>query len=232
MMAAAILLACTLPAFGDLEDAIGRVMAEAFIAQRGRMSQPVIDEWLNAVGDDLLEHCPRHDLHYRFIVLDSPEANGFALPGGWIFVTAGLLETLQSEDELAAVLGHELAHLVDRDFQRHVKRAALFYGIAELLRGNHRGDWVPLLQGVQLVNTLRHSRRQEAQADHVGATIAWRAGYDAGAMDSFLGGEPAWSYLETVFATHPHPAKRAERIHRHLAELRADDPRGAIAIAR
>lgn len=232
MTVAVILLACTLPAVGDLEEGIGRVMAEAFIAQRGRMSQPIIDEWVATVGEDLLEYCPRRDLHYRFLVLDSPEANGFALPGGWVFVTAGLLESLQSEDELAAVLGHELAHLADRDFQRHVKRAALFYGLAELLRSNDRGDWVPLLQAVQLVNTLRHSRRQEAQADHVAATIAWRAGYDARAMTSFLGHQAAWSYLQTVFATHPHPAKRAERVETHVAELRADDPQGAVAIAR
>ena len=66
----------------DLEQGIGDFLAQAFIAQRGRLSQPPIDEWIAGMGDELLEHTPRRDLRYRFIVLDSPEANGFALPGG------------------------------------------------------------------------------------------------------------------------------------------------------
>lgn len=236
MSAAVLVVACASAVQGDVEreveEAVGRVMAEALIAQRGRLDQPVIDRLVTGVAERLVEHSPRRDLHYRFIVLDSPESNGFALPGGWVFVTAGLLENMRSEDELAAVIGHELAHLADRDFQRHVKRAALFLGIAELLRRNDAGDWVPLVHAVQLVNTLRHSRRQEAQADHVGCGIAWRAGYDPTALVGFLGSAPGWSYLETVFATHPHPDRRRAWIRERVAELREDDPEGALAVAR
>lgn len=216
----------------DLEQGIGDFLAQAFIAQRGRLSQPPIDEWITGMGAELLEVTPRQDLHYRFIVLDSPEANGFALPGGWVFLTAGLLESARSDDEIAAVMAHELGHLVDRDFQRTTARGLLWLGAAELVRDSGRDDLVPLVQGAALVNILRHSRRQEAQADSVGAGIAWDAGYDPTALVEFLGTAPGWSYLETVFATHPHPERRGQWIRERVAQLRADDPEGALDVAR
>ncbi len=231
----ALVAACAPASAGvetDLEQGIGDFLARGFIAQRGRLSQPPIDEWIARMGDELLEHTPRRDLRYRFIVLDSPEANGFALPGGWVFLTAGLLETARSDDEIAAVMAHELGHLADRDFQRMTARGLLWLGVVELVRDGGRDDLVPLVQGAALVNILRHSRRQEAQADDVGAAIAWDAGYDPTTLIDFLGTEPGWSYLETVFATHPHPGRRGEWIRERVAQLRADDPEGALDVAR
>lgn len=231
----AVLLAGALPALAgvetEIEEGIGRWIAEAFIAQRGRLDQPPIADWVSEVGNDLLIHTPRDDLTYHFVVLDSPEANGFALPGGWIFITAGLLETMDSEDELAAIMAHELAHMVDRDFQRMVKRTAMWLAVAQILREADRDDWVPLVQAAQLVNTLRHSRRQEAQADHVGARIAWDAGYHPLGIADFLGTEGSWSYLETVFATHPDRNRRAEWLVEHVSEFRSEDPEGALRLA-
>lgn len=216
----------------EIEQGIGNWMAEAFIAQRGRLNQPLVADWVSGLGNDLLDASHRRTLDYHFVVLDSPEANGFALPGGWVFVTAGLLETMDSEDELAAVLAHELGHIANRDFQRVLLRTALWLGLAEVLRDNERDDWVPLVQGAQLVETLSHSRRREAQADATGVRIAWEGGYDPRAMAAFLGDRPKWSYLETIFATHPHPQRRSERIDARLAVLRASDPSGALALAR
>lgn len=216
----------------EIEEGIGNWMAQAFIAQRGRLDQPPIEEWITGLGHDLLQHSPRGDLDYHFIVLDSPEANGFALPGGWVFITAGMLESMESEDELAAVMAHELGHLANRDFQRVLLRTALWLGLAEVLRNNERDDWMPLVQGAQLVETLHHSRERESQADLAGARIAWQAGYDFRAMAAFLNDEPKWSYLQTVFSTHPHPAKRTEWMNARFAELRTEDPEGLLALAR
>ncbi len=236
VLAMAALLACPLPVRADLEseveDGIGRWMAEAFIAQRGRLDQPPIEHWISDLGDTLLAHSRRAGLDYHFVALDSPEVNGFALPGGWVFVTAGLLETMETEDELAAVMAHELGHIANRDFQRIFLRTALWLGLTEVLRDNDRHDWVPVAQGAQLVETLSHSRRREREADAEGARIAWEAGYDPRAMASFLGDEPKWSYLQTIFATHPHPDHRTERLATLFAEFRAEDPEGALALAR
>lgn len=216
----------------DLEQGIGDFFAQVFIAQRGQLSQPPLDAWIGGMGTELVGCTPRQDLRYRFVILDSPESNAFALPGGWIFVTAGLLESASGDDEIAAVMAHELAHLVDRDFQRVTARTLMWLGLGELVRRSDRDDLLPLVQGAQLVNTLRHSRRQEAQADAVGVEIAWRAGYDPATLADFLGAAPAWSYLETVFATHPHPERRSAWIRERVGELRATDPAGALAVAR
>lgn len=238
-MQALILVALALPCLparagveSDLEQGIGDLLAQVFIAQRGQLSQPPLDAWIAGLGAELVACTPRQDLRYRFVILDSPEANAFALPGGWVFITAGLLESAGGDDEIAAVMAHELAHLVDRDFQRVTARTLMWLGLGELAHRSDRDDLVPLVQAAQLVNTLRHSRRQEAQADEVGARIAWRAGYDPATLADFLGSAPAWSYLETVFATHPHPERRGAWIRAHVAELRAQDPAGALALAR
>ncbi|MFP4248643.1 MAG: M48 family metalloprotease [Armatimonadota bacterium] len=232
----AALIACAHPATADLdteiEEGIGNWMAQVFIAQRGRLDEPPIEDWVNRVGHELLAHTPRPELDYHFIVLDSPEANGFALPGGWVFITAGLLESMESEDELAAVMAHELAHLANHDFQRVMLRTALWLGLAEVLRNNDRRDWVPAVQAGQLVETLSHSRSRERGADALGARLAWDAGYDPRAMQAFLGDEPRWSYLQSVFSTHPHPASRSKRIREHFERLREEDPSGALALAR
>jgi predicted Zn-dependent protease len=225
MLAMAALLACLPPVSADLEEeieeGIGHWMAQAFIAQRGRLDQPPIEQWVSGLGNELLAHSPHRGLDYHFVVLDSPEVNGFALPGGWIFVTAGLLETMETEDELAAVMAHELGHIANRDFQRILLRTALWLGLTEVLRDNDRHDWVPVAQAGQLVETLSHSRTREAEADAEGARIAWTARYDPRAMSTFLGDEPRWSYLQTVFATHPHPDKRTRRLDEQFARLRA-----------
>lgn len=215
----------------EIEEGIGSWMARAFIAQRGSLDQPPISDWIGELGHSLVEHTPRQKLNYRFVVLDSPEANGFALPGGWIFITAGLLESMHSEDELAAVLAHELAHLAERDFQQIVLRNAIYLGVAQLLRDNEAGDWAPMVHAVQLVDGLRDSRRREARADYVGAAIAWRGGYDPREMTAFLGEGGNWSYLQSIFATHPHPQKRAEWLDSHFEQLRADDPGGLNDLA-
>lgn len=234
-MLLALALACGPARAGvesDLEQGIGDFLAQVFIAQRGQLCQPPIDAWIAGMGAELIACTPRQDLRYRFVILDSPEANAFALPGGWVFVTAGLLESAGGDDEIAAVMAHELAHLADRDFQRVTARTLMWLGLGELVRRSDRDDLMPLVQGAQLVNTLRHSRRQEAQADAVGVEIAWRAGYDPATLADFLGAAPAWSYLETLFATHPHPERRGAAIREHVAVLQAQDPAGTLALAR
>jgi len=187
----------------EIEEGLGRVLAEALCKQRGVLKQPLVQEWVQDIGSRVVAHSPRQDLHYHFIVLDSPEANAFALPGGYIFVTAGLLESLSCDDELAAIMAHEAAHLANRDFQRVLKHQLMFIALAAILRHNDQPGLVNLTEVVQIVNTLRHSRRREAQADSVGVRLATEAGYDARALTCFLSriGEGKWSDLATVFST-------------------------------
>ncbi len=217
----------------EIEQGLGRMLAEAFCRQRGVLDQPLLRDWVTDIGREIVAHSPRQELEHHFIVLDSPEANAFALPGGYVFVTAGLLESLSSEDELAAIIAHEAAHLANRDFQRVLKRQLMFIALAAILRHNDQPELVHLTCAVQVVNTLRHSRRREAQADAVGVRLATQAGYDARGLTRFLSriGAGRWSYLETVFSTHPHPTKRIAWIDLQLQELRAREPEQMLAVA-
>jgi len=217
----------------EIEEGLGRMLAEAFCRQRGVLDQPLLRDWVADIGREIVAHSPRQKLEHHFIVLDSPEANAFALPGGYVFVTAGLLESLSSEDELAAIIAHEAAHLANRDFQRVLKRQLMFLALAAILRHNDQRELVHLTCAVQVINTLRHSRRREAQADAGGVRLATQAGYDARGLTWFLSriGAGRWSYLETVFSTHPHPTKRIAWIDLQLQELRAREPEQMLAVA-
>jgi len=237
IIAAALFGVCPGAARADLESEIeqnlGRLLAKVFCEQRGVLRQPLLQEWVEGIGRRVVAESPRRDLEHHFTILDSPEPNAFALPGGYIFVTAGLLEDLSCDDELACIIAHEAGHVANRDFRRVLKRELMFLAITAILKHNDRSDLAQLTEAVQIVNTLRHSRRREAQADAFGVTVATRAGYDAGTVTNFLkrGSAERWSYLETVFSTHPHPAKRIAWIQSRLEGIHADRPEQTVAVA-
>ncbi len=237
IVAVALLGVCVCRGQADLETEIeqnvGRLLAQAFCEQSGVLRQPLLQEWVQEIGQRVVAESPRRYLEHHFTILDSPEPNAFALPGGYIFVTAGLLEDLSCDDELASIIAHEAGHVANRDFQRLLKRELTFLAIIAILKHNDRADLAHLTQGIQIVNTLRHSRLREAQADAFGVATATHAGYDARALTDFLtrGSAARWSYLETVFSTHPHPAKRIAWIQSRLEGIRADHPEQILAVA-
>src|SRR5947199_1591176 len=103
----------------ELGDAEAKRVAEAM----GLHDAPALDAYLSTVGQRLVEHAPGHDT-YVFHVVDMEEPNAFALPGGHVYVSRGLLAIMNSEDELAGVLGHEIGHVAARHAARRVTRAA------------------------------------------------------------------------------------------------------------
>lgn len=233
LVAVTALALCALPAgAGTLEQAVGRAMAEAMRAQYGVLDVPLLQEWVSEVGAQVVAVSPRARMPYSFTILDSPEANAFALPGGYIFVTAGLLERASSEDEIAGVMAHEAAHLANRDFQRVFTRATLFYLLGAILRHNDYSALEQVTSLVAMLNLLDHSRKREAQADAVGVELAVDAGYDPNGLKAFLGtGGGSWSYLETILSTHPHPARREGWITDHVARLEAEQPARMLRVA-
>ena len=199
----------------ELEKQIGKAVAATIEAETGVLDSAFLDQWVGEIGAGVARVSGRQDLKFRFKILASPEVNALALPGGHVYVNQGLLSRLTSESELAGVLAHEVAHLHDKDFQRLVKRELVFLGLLSLAR---REDSRSLEIGVglvQVLNSLRYSRKHEAQADAVGIKLAIRAGYDPQGVVEFLNyiaagrGEGDW--LSTALATHPHAAVRLKR---------------------
>jgi predicted Zn-dependent protease len=153
------------------DERVGREESERVDAAIGLVDDEALTEYVAAIGERLARHAPRHRFDYTFRVVDQDEPNAFALPGGYIFVSRGLLALTNSEDELANVIGHEIAHVAAR---HAAARQAVQEAMPGLVRFLARGS----LAG--------YSRSQEKEADRLGQGIAALAGYDPDGMAEFL----------------------------------------------
>ncbi|PHS70049.1 MAG: peptidase [Methylophaga sp.] len=170
----------------DSEIKIGRTNHPKIIKQFGRYEDERLQAYVQAVGDKLAIVSHRQELTYRFTVLDSPVINAFALPGGYIYITRGLMSYLNSEAELAAVLGHEIGHVTARHGvrQQSAAQAANFgYIIGSILfpelRGAGSQNVFNILGGALLSG---YGREHELESDGLGAEYLAKAGYDPKAM--------------------------------------------------
>lgn len=152
----------------------------------GAYEDPALQDYVQRVGEQLAANSHRKELGYHFTVLDSPEVNAFALPGGYIYITRGLLAYLDSEAEMAAVLGHEIGHVTARHSVRQIsgtRAAQIGYTIGSVLIPELRNQI-----GQGLFNVLGgaitsgYGREHELEADRLGAEYLARSGYDPRAM--------------------------------------------------
>jgi predicted Zn-dependent protease len=181
------------------DEAVGAEVARQAAAQFGIVEDEELNAYVTAVGRRLARHAPGYAFDYRFAIVDDPTPNAFALPGGYVFVSRGLLALSNSEDELAGVLGHEIAH------------AALRHSAARQRTEAGAG----LLQPFKIVQVLAFSRDLEHSADRVGQGLAGVAGYDPAGITSFLQSLDAVdrlrlgaSRLPSFLDTHPGTATR------------------------
>ncbi|MBC5823591.1 MAG: M48 family metalloprotease [Candidatus Eremiobacteraeota bacterium] len=185
----------------------GRSIAREVVAQEGTLSDPLLNRWAKTIGADLTAYAVRSDVPYTVTVINSEEVNAFSIPGGFVFVDAGLLNFVHSDDELAAVLAHEIGH-VER---RHIVTLAEKAKALEILL-DVAGLFAP---GVNRFGNLaadlvlyKTSRIDELQADQYGLLLVSRAGYDPDAMATFLERLESIhpehkSLLGRYFQTHP-----------------------------
>ncbi len=161
---------------------IGAQMHREIVAKNGLNRGQDLQDYVNGIGQELAAVSERPDLDFTFTVLDDDTVNAFALPGGYIYVTRGLLAHLKSEAELAAVLGHEIGHVtarhaVSRDRQNKLLGAL---GIASAIAtGSTVASEATNIVGQGVVS--RYGRQQELQADELGATYIAKVGYPSDA---------------------------------------------------
>jgi predicted Zn-dependent protease len=177
------------------------------------------------VGQKLVQESIAAKSPYRFsfhVLADPKTINAFALPGGPVFITEGLLRLLRSEGELAAVLGHESGHVIARHSSQQLAKAQLTQGlIGAAVVGT--GDYTTAQIG-QVVGSLinmRYGRDDELQADALGVRIMAEAGYDPRAMIGVmetLAKASSGSRQPEFFSTHPHPENRQTRIREAIAK--------------
>lgn len=167
------------------EIALGRKTHQEILQQYNVYDNIELQTYVNRVGNELAKNSHRSDLIYRFTVLDSKDVNAFALPGGYIYITRGLMAYLNSEAELAAVLGHEIGHVTARHSVRQYSAAQLT-GVGTMLGS----IFIPGMgqTGTQLMQVLGsamlrgYGREHELEADKLGAEYVARTNYGAESM--------------------------------------------------
>jgi len=165
------------------EISVGRRMHPEILKQYGKYDNPALQSYVQNIGRQLAAVSHRSNLIFRFTVLDSPEVNAFALPGGYIYITRGLLAYLDSEAQMAAVLGHEIGHVTARHSVRQQSAATatgLFGAILSSAIGVPGVGNVVNMAGTALIRG--YGREHELEADRLGAEYLARARYDPNAM--------------------------------------------------
>ncbi|MGI8499439.1 MAG: M48 family metallopeptidase [Gemmatimonadaceae bacterium] len=215
----------------DQERELGAQLAAQTAAQLPMVQDAGIDQFVSELGELLVRNADTTGRHYTFYVVDSPVANAFAIPGGYVFINRGILDLADEADEVAGVMAHEIGHVVRRHSLRQMAKAqntqnAVGIVYALLHRNPGAGEQVALqVAGSALM--AKYSRRDETEADEVGLIFMTRAHFDPHGMPRFfekLAREerrrPA--LVAQWFASHPATAARIADTDSLIARLPAD----------
>jgi len=199
------------------EIAIGNDLAARLLGAAPLAADPRLQRYVNLVGRWVAAQTSRPGLPWRFGVLEAPQLNAFAVPGGTIFVTRGLVERMKSEAELAGVLAHEIVHVQQKHHLKAIQKGAqtalagdaLAFALKDARSGEARDKLLAL--GTELYSRGL-DKSDEFEADRLGVVLAARAGYDSYGLPAVLQTLQAMnaqdSSLALMFKTHPAPGER------------------------
>lgn len=202
---------------------------KAYVAQHEKAvklyTDPVVTNYINALGQSLVRHSKRSNIPYTFKVVDKKGVNAYAVPGGFIYIHLDLIRIAKTESELAFVLGHEIGHIVG---QHSMKRLTKVYGIEIVKRivlDENSGEAQKLITDIIAAGLLfRYSRDNERESDFYGVQNIYDAGISPeGAIGFFetlrnlQKREP--STLEKLISTHPVHNERITNVRSHIKNL-------------
>lgn len=222
----ALLLCATpqVPASADIffisteqEVNMGRSISKQVENKYHLMKDEALNQRVDFIGEKLAGVCERRDINYRFGILDDKEINAFALPGGYIYVFKGLLDICQTDDELAAVLAHEIGHVTERHAIKHLQGSLGYTALSFLTAlANPKGIDGRARQVADLAfisMMLSYSREDELQADELSIKYMKAAGYDPKAVVTVLeklkeSRQKGPLRIYSAFRTHPYVSDR------------------------
>jgi predicted Zn-dependent protease len=219
------------------EQELGAYEAAEVESELPLIRDSALTQYVTGVGRSLTSRTSRATLDWRFTVVNTPEINAFALPGGYLYVTRGLIEHAERYDELAGVMGHEIAHVVRRHSVRQLeqagKRDVALVLLCTLTRVcSSLGGAVAVQVGSDAA-AAQYSQRDEADADSVGLLITLEAGVDPEGLPTFLqqmleqrGDRP--TPIDAFFATHPTDEARIGALRRQIGALGPAAQKGLV----
>lgn len=217
------------------EEAIGKQAHPEILKQYGYYKDAALQAYVTQVGQRVLQEAESSPFTFQFTVVDHPMVNAFAVPGGFVYLTRGILAELNSENEMATILGHEIAHVTSRHSVEQMTRALgaqiLTLGLAVVSPGGreHAAGWLALSSEISNQILLGYGREAELESDEKGIRWATKAGYDPRGMISFMRTLQITNRLSGMGyhafrATHPDTLERIDRA-RVMIEI-LDPPKG------
>ncbi len=212
----------------EKEIALGKQLAEEVRRQAKVVEDPLISEYINRIGQNLVRNSDAK-VPFTFQVIEGNSPNAFALPGGYVFVYTALIKIADEEDELAAAMAHEIAHVAARHMTRQATKsqiAGVAGSAAGVILGGGLGG-VAIRQGANVgipAAFLHFTRQDESEADYLGVQYMYAAGYDPNGaisifekLESLERKQPGT--VARIFSTHPMDATRIEKTEQEIGRI-------------
>ncbi|MEY2904309.1 MAG: hypothetical protein RJA52_325 [Bacteroidota bacterium] len=212
------------------EMTMGQEADPDIIAEFGLYEDAKIQVFIDEKGREMGKISHRPNLNYTFRILDSPVVNAFALPGGYVYFTRGILAHFNNEAELAGVLGHEIGHITARhSVKQYSSQLAVQLGLAIGGAVSPKFEQFSDIASMSLgLLFLKNSREHESQSDELGVEYSTKIGYDAHEMANFfntihrLGESSGGGEIPNFLSTHPNPLNRFENVNDLASRWQSD----------
>ncbi len=213
--------------FGGLENkweiSMGEKTHESLKKDPGFSRETKYLSRLGNVAKRLIKHVERKDLTWHFAVLDTDEVNAFAAPGGFIYVTRGLLNLIETDDELAGVVAHEMGHIDKKHSVKQAEKAGIMTLIvAGMGLSKKTQKYAPYAAVAAYFANMKFSRKDEYQADSCAVKYSYAAGYDPAGIVKFfdkINNDDKLSKVTKYFSTHPPTSDRIKAVNKQIAAL-------------
>ncbi|MCF2446080.1 M48 family metalloprotease [Dyadobacter sp. CY345] len=203
----------------EKEKALGAESHPSVVASMGLYDDKDLTAFINDKGKAMGKISHRPDVNYQFFIVDSPVVNAFAVPGGYVYFTRGIMAHFNNEAEFAGVLGHEIGHIAARHSASQQTKQVFTQGVllaGSVLSPTFRSMSEQASQGLGLL-LLKYGRDHETQSDELGVDYSSKIGYDANEMADFFGtlkriSEKSGQTIPTFQSTHPDPGNRQVKV--------------------
>ena len=210
------------------EIALGAQSDPQIIAEFGLYDNPTFQAFINTHGQEMVKISHRPNIKYQFKILDSPVVNAFAVPGGYVYFTRGIMAYFNNEAAFMGVLGHEIGHITHRHSVEQYSKSTIanVLLVGGLIVSKELRPFANEAQSAMQLLFLKYSRTNETQSDALGAEYSTKIGYDAKEMADFFQtlnslSDSGDGKIPTFLSTHPDPLDRFENVNKLATEWQA-----------
>jgi beta-barrel assembly-enhancing protease len=211
----------------DEEKKLGAQFATEIEKQQKVVNDPAVQGYIDRLGKRILTGVKQVDFDYTFKVVKDDTVNAFAVPGGHVYVHTGLIKSAASETELAAVMAHEVNHVVARHGTRQLTQQYGYALVLQMLLGQNPNQLAQIAASLfGQAGMMSYSRSMESQADYLGVETMYRSGYNPEGMVTFFGKlqsmeKQAPSTISKYFSSHPLTSERISNVQKEITALPA-----------